>query len=271
MKYAIGNFALAVIAIFLFTACSSMPIYMSKKKIENSEAPSPFFDRESKIIYSVEHDNRFVYLNLSATDPTVQRQMLRGGLTIWIDPSGRKNENLGFRYPLSERPVPAEISNRRGGHAETFNPMENEKERSHHLLRQFEEQITYIELLGFLEAGSFERLNYKLEKGPIKVDIFMNEEGKLFYTARIPLSNIFMDKDKADKLLSIGVIGNAPANGRPQGLTVGRAPQGRGGQGGGMGGGPRGGGQGRGTGRQMAGEGNTGNASNINFWFKAQL
>ncbi len=267
MKYAIRNFALAVTAIVLFTACSSMPLYMSKKKIENSEAPSPFFDRESKIIYSVEHDNRFVYLNLSATDPTVQRQLLRGGLTIWIDQSGRKNENLGFRYPLSEGAVPSEFSNGRGGHAETFNPMENEKERSHHLLKQFEEQITYIELLGFLEEGSFERLNYKLEKGPIKVDITMNAEGKLFYVARVPLNSIFSDIEEADRLVSIGIIGNEPAGGRPQGPKAGVAPQGRGGQGGGQ----RGGGQGRGAGGTMALERNTGYSSNISFWFKAQL
>ncbi len=244
-----------------------MPEYISQQKGETAEMPSSFFDRESKVLYTVEHDSKYLYLNLSSTDIAIQRQILRGGLTIWIDQSGRKKKYFGFRYPLLDKSVRPGNVNKGGRNAESLSPMGNEKEIAHRLFRQFEEQISYIELLGFLEEGSFERLNYRLEKGPVKVHISMNEDGKLLYNARVLLSDIFSNAESRDGVLSIGVIGNVPEGGKPDRPNSGGAAEGRGGQGGGQ----RGGGQGRPPGGAMDGEGNTGASSSIYFWFKVQL
>ncbi len=245
-----------------------MPEYISQQKSEAAEMPSPFFDRESKVLYTVEHDSKYLYLNLSSTDIAIQRQILRGGLTIWIDQSGRKKEYLGFRYPLHDKSTRPGNANKGGRNAESLSPMGNEKEIAHRLFGQFEEQISYIELLGFLEEGNFERLNYRLEKGPVKVDISMNEDGKLQYNARILLTDIFSNAESRDGVLSIGVMGNVPEGGKPDVQNSGRAAGGRGGQGGGA---QRGGGQERGRGGPMEGEASRGSSSSISFWFKVQL
>lgn len=46
------------------------------------------------------HDNGFLYLTLLTRDTALQRQILRGGLTVWLDGPDAEPESFGIRFPL---------------------------------------------------------------------------------------------------------------------------------------------------------------------------
>jgi hypothetical protein len=53
------------------------------------------------------NDASSLYICLGTDDPGIRRQILRGGMTVWFDPSGGKNKVMGIRYPASLRRPPA--------------------------------------------------------------------------------------------------------------------------------------------------------------------
>lgn len=261
MKHSVTGFLITVITAMIVASCASLPEYQSVNLETSTEAPRKFVDMESKIVYTVQHDSRFLYINLSTAEPSSQRQIMMQGLTLWFDETAKRKEYIGFSYPLAERP-------QRAGEPGQFaeRPEGEMQNQSQALMKRFETQISYIELVGFLEDGSKERLNYRLEKGPVKVDISMDDSGNLLYQARVPLQNIFTDESAKDRMLSVGIESNAPEGRGGSGPPAGGPPGGGGGmpQGGGMAGG---GGQGGppGGGPDME------SSSSIDFWFKVLI
>lgn len=274
MNHYIFRLMAVAVGLSIVSACASAPVYTSQERGSSQETPSRFVDKESKIIYSVQHDSRFLYINLSTADQTSQRQILMQGISVWTDQYGKKREYVGFTYPLADRPQgrgPGGPGQRPGmGNGDMMPPagMGDQKRATEDMIRQFESQISYIELIGFLEDGSKERLNYRLEKGPVKVDISMDDSGNLLYQAKVPLQNIFTDESAKDRMLSVGIESKAPEGRNGNGPPAGGPPGGGGGggmpQGGGM---PGGGGQGGppGGGPDME------SSPSIDFWFKVLI
>ncbi len=46
------------------------------------------------------NDERYLYLNLTSTDRTVQTQVITRGFIVWFDPKGGKDKTFGIRFPL---------------------------------------------------------------------------------------------------------------------------------------------------------------------------
>src|SRR5262249_41615385 len=66
----------------------------------------------------VVNDGEFLYLRLAASDAAVRRQIMRQGMTVWLDPAGGTKKNLGIRFPVVERGEsgsPDAAGRRRGG------------------------------------------------------------------------------------------------------------------------------------------------------------
>ncbi len=208
MKNYIVKVCLLAIAILVMGGCASTPIYTSKSTSNIEESPSPFVDQDSKILYWVQHDSVNLYLTLATSDPTSQRQILMHGISVWFDEAGRKREYLGFTYPAIDPYAEGGEPLMNRGERQPLEASRHNREMSRMLMHQFESKISYIELHGFLEEDSFERLNYRLEKGPVKVDINMSEDGELLYKVKVPLASIFKEENNQNRLLSVGIEGN---------------------------------------------------------------
>lgn len=52
------------------------------------------------VLLSVSNDADHLYVRLRATERPAQMQLLYGGLTIWVDPSGGEKKALGIKYPV---------------------------------------------------------------------------------------------------------------------------------------------------------------------------
>ncbi|MBF9144314.1 hypothetical protein [Hymenobacter properus] len=58
------------------------------------------YDPGSKLQYQVLNDGRQVYLRLKAADPATQAKIVRLGLTVWLDTTGRHQHQFGVHFPL---------------------------------------------------------------------------------------------------------------------------------------------------------------------------
>jgi len=104
----------------LLGACARQPITTDSKSVAvSSKQPSRFvasppvidgkatewtdslhYDANSKLQYQVLNDTRTVYLRLKAADAPTQAKLAYLGLVVWLDTTGRNQQQLGIRYPL---------------------------------------------------------------------------------------------------------------------------------------------------------------------------
>ncbi len=59
--------------------------------------------RGTKLKAATAHDDQFFYVSLSTKNGDLQRQILRGGLVLWLDDAAGENKSFGIRFPLPMR------------------------------------------------------------------------------------------------------------------------------------------------------------------------
>ena len=200
-------------------------------------ADSLRYDPASKLQYQVLNDSRTVYLRLKVADPATQARVLRRGLTIWLDTTGRNQHQFGVRYPLGGVPSGAQAQ-------QAPSPDATLADR-----RAFRS-------LALAEMREMELLNYKGSKEPtltdaqsplgVKVALGFNAQDDLLYELAVPLRLLYrrlpaLNPGRA-AVVGLLVAGNVPGGGgviSPEGSVVGN--QNNMGMNGGYGGGMRGG------------------------------
>ena len=239
---------------FLVLACSRQPVASSASRfvatppvidgLATEWTDSLHYDPTSKLQYQLLNDNRTVYVRLKAADPATQTKLLRLGFVVWLDTTGRGQEQFGVRFPLSGRPT-------------SPRPDEPAGERLDRGTRLCQT------LAGLREM---ELLNYKGSKEPtltdtqsqlgVKLAVSLDAQENLVYELAVPLRLLYhhLPALAGDKPAVVGLLltGNkwTGAVGSPGGsvMDAGRGGMGmRGGRPGG-GGGMRGGGYGGGYG-----------------------
>lgn len=258
-------FAFTLIACGLM-ACTKLPVHQSLQAgTPAADEPATYYNKDSQLTYKITHDSDSLYLTLFTANMATQARILRGGLSIWIDPSGKKNQKLGLSYPVmaqapqrGERPQPSQAGGRSRQSADLAQRM----------YRQFEASNPSLQLTGFAGDGITQLFDPQLDRTPVKVTTQMDESGILIYTASIARSQI------GKRVFSVGVVANEmqPAANR---MGANRpSPGGEGMSGGRQGGGRQGGPGGMGGG--MRPNGNRANrpdfnSTTIDFWFAASL
>lgn len=53
------------------------------------------------------NDQQFLYLRLTTHDRQLQQQISHGGLTVWLDPGGKKEKSFGVSFSLGQKAPPA--------------------------------------------------------------------------------------------------------------------------------------------------------------------
>ncbi len=108
MKFIKIIFSIAIIA---FSGCS-MPVALvvprqeppvTKGKFAAGMQESMQHDERSGFYYDFGYDRANLYLNLAVGDPEVIMKIAYFGFTVWIDRTGGKNQDQGFRFPTGIR------------------------------------------------------------------------------------------------------------------------------------------------------------------------
>ncbi|HVP37396.1 MAG TPA: hypothetical protein VMT04_10410, partial [Terriglobales bacterium] len=61
---------------------------------------SIYYLEDQKIGLGLQNDTSNLYILIKAADQIRQRQIIRNGLTIWIDATGKDKKSLGIHYPI---------------------------------------------------------------------------------------------------------------------------------------------------------------------------
>lgn len=248
-----------LIIIFLFTTLfGKTPVYKStyysgplEINAVLDEWPASLISDKSGFEYFVMNDSTHLYICILLRDQAIRRKVQSMGLTLWIDPMGKKKSRFGINFPMKR-------NNRPNAQSQAQNQLDSIGKRA---LNNFNNTFNNrMMLTGFTEKGEEEIMHSQFHDG-IKVALLNNGYAGLFYELSIDLNLIVDNPNKylgeTENYLSLGFETGFidPNTQRPNGTGMnggGRGGRGGGSPGGGMPGGqkPTGGGQ-RGQGGDM--------------------
>jgi hypothetical protein len=199
------------------------------------------YDANSHLQYQVLNDARMVYVRLKAADMPTQAKMAYLGMVVWLDSTGRNQQQLGVKFPLpidlSTIKAPAERP------AGAMGPTAAERQEEH------------LNRLRGIIAGAHEMelLNYRGSKEPILTDseakigvksaIGLDARNNLIYELAVPLRLLYkrVPDLASGRVATVGVwmAGQKPKpapGSQSSDMSVVGPQGGMGGYGGGMGG-----------------------------------
>lgn len=170
-------------------------------------SPYPSYDAKALVGYATSNDKDNLYITVETGDEATQMKILKQGLTVWIDTTGRKNEQMGIHYPLQDLSEPFEMQGRkRGEGAETEKenePIQRDFGRS---IKRSISNATQITFEGFKDCNGGFLVTQNNPCG-IKVRIAMDEYKELIWEAAIPFKAIYgreqITKEDAGKPISV--------------------------------------------------------------------
>lgn len=229
-----------------------------------------YLSEEKKIPYTLANDQQNLYVAIRINDRLEQARIINAGITLSIDPKGKKKETFTMTFPLSEPGSKPQFGFRKDDNGELTQQDRDE------LARERLTTLRDIKVTGFKDI-EYDMITTSNTYG-IKAAINYDADGDLIYEAAIPLKFFHVDSSSKNewafnfKINGMQRNASSGQGGETQGGGMG---SGRGGRGGGMGGGGRMGGRGgRGGGVGRVGSNNTDNSElfkSVDFWEKFNL
>ncbi|UOQ99548.1 hypothetical protein MUN81_08660 [Hymenobacter sp. 5317J-9] len=224
------------------------------------------YDPGSKLQYQVLNDGRHVYLRLKAADLATQARILRLGLTVWLDTTGRNQHQFGVHYPLGNQPGTG-APTRPDGPAAGSAAGPNDRRES---MAQAIGQMREMELLHYKGSAEPTLTDTQSQLG-VKAAMSLDAQESLVYELAVPLRLLY----RTLRTLTgrPAVVGFTLAGGKLVMPAQGGSMQGPGMRGGGMGGmrGGHGGGGGMRGGGMRGGYGGGQQASAISLKTSLQI
>ena len=268
---------LIALAIVLFSSCAKLPVYNSNEYIQNQkeEFLNPIasnYDSKTNISFNVSNNDTNIYISAVFHDRQSYIKIMRGGLIIYFDPSGKKKKQYQLKIERSQKQEidMASMSSQMG-----MNP----SARSQDLPAVINASFTKVT---WDKGDDNEFVFYRnILKNPIGVELGSNQANEFTLEVKMPLKEIPLEDGQ--NLFAVGIESGAISTSRMQTSMQSSGMRSSGGRsgGGGGGGGGRGGGGGMSGGSGMSG-GKSGGGSRpsggipsgmepIKLWFQVQL
>jgi len=142
-------------------------------------------DNKEKFSYNICSDNANLYLRIRISDGGTQQKFAMYGLTVWMDPNGKKKEKLGLRYPTGIEAQERMEEFRKSG--ESFGK-ENNLDKREAMQKEFKRNlIRNIEVLELIGLADKPLTSSKsgITNG-LQVALDMDSVGAYIYEATIP-------------------------------------------------------------------------------------
>jgi hypothetical protein len=68
------------------------------------DQPFRYFDSKSKLQYSIVNDDRYIYVSVRTNDDKAQMKIMRAGMDVWFDVTGRKKDIATVHFPIKTDP-----------------------------------------------------------------------------------------------------------------------------------------------------------------------
>jgi hypothetical protein len=154
---------------------------------DSKDWPSPYpnYDAKGKVAYATSNDKQYLYITVETGDELTQMKMLKQGMTVSIDTTGKKETKFNINYPLPNDNDPSEN-------------IDILKETKYvHVSKQWQQKVdklskdaTQFSLDGFGSCNGGFLINQTTPCG-IKVRMAMDEYKELVWEAAIPFKAIY--------------------------------------------------------------------------------
>lgn len=245
---------LVLFMVFNLSGCSKKPIEKSYWSENGQSLPSfSGTDKDTGINWTIANDSTYLFLSLNTNNREIQRMVMFRGITLYLDPSGRKKKDIYLRYPYLSDPAQAFRENRSMADGD-------QRHRPYH-----------APTTAYWKKGDDGMLlNSAMIHSEFSYNISIDSLGIMDYQVRIPLNRIEKSGYEDIKELSVGIVVDRPE------MRPGSKPQFRphGGFADGDGGGERGGFGDRDGGRRQPPDGRDRSRFhpvNVNIWFLTRL
>jgi hypothetical protein len=234
--------------ILLFAACAPQPVIFENNwqnhpvkvdgKATEWEIPLQYYDNDTKLNYTITNDDSNLYYCIRITDDKQEMRVMKAGMQVRIDTSGKKADGAIVEYPFS-----ATGAKREGGKSR-YSEGNKDSSAMSSAHSHFKESSSTMHLTGFLPpVGGITPVPNVYG---IQVCIARDSSGVMLYEAKIPFKTFYKpnltNADK-NKVFGITFVLNAMSGNGGGGHHGGGGGMGGGGMGGrGGGGGHRGGG-----------------------------
>lgn len=151
-------------------------------------SPYPNYDAKAKVAYATSNDRENLYITLQTGDPLTQIKILKQGLTVSIDTSGRKDPAFNINFPLQNEDDLTDLFSR-ADHGPSG--------ASSHLARQFDQKLkksaescNQFSIDGFGACSGGYLVSQELPCG-VRVKLGIDEYKQLVWEAVVPFKAIY--------------------------------------------------------------------------------
>ncbi len=191
-KIFISFFTISAIVV----ACAKLPVTQSfwNQSILNKPTSYTGFDKDSGIRYTIANDSTHLFVYLDTDNRMAEGTLLRQGLIIYFDTTGKKHRDCYFQYPYH--------SGDRSDFRTMMRPQHGQMEPGErNRLRNFKSPT-----MAYWHNGSDDfTINSAMLHTPFKYSIQIDSLGFLNYRVSIPLHEISKGGYKSLNNLSIGI------------------------------------------------------------------
>ena len=169
---------------------------------EEWSTPLRFYEKNSKLYYTVSNDSENLYLCIIANEEQVQMKIIQSGIQLWIDTTGKNKQQIGIMFPLADQAKNIHPSNTR---VKGQNPDSRSSFK-----KLFISEFKEMTVSGFrtpIEGTIPTQNNYG-----ISVNINCDSNNVLVYEAIIPFKTFYkqtLSASDSTKILGISIIVNA--------------------------------------------------------------
>jgi hypothetical protein len=197
-----------LLAVILCTSCSH-ELYTSKWQSTKVTAdgiprewskPLRYYEASSKLQYTFSNDKRNMYICIRVTDEVTQTKILKGGLQLWLDTTGKNKQHIGILYPMPDLTPNNEIKSE--GH-------DRNEPGSGHLKNKVPHDLRGMELTGF--KAPIGGVTPQINEYGITVEVGMDSLDILTYEAIIPFRTFYRDSlipADSSKIISLNMVVN---------------------------------------------------------------
>lgn len=175
-------------------ACAKLPVTQSywNQSITNKPTSYTGFDKDSGIRYTIANDSTHLYVYLDTNNRMTEGTILRQGLIIYFDTTGKKHKDCYFQYPYH--------SGDRGDFRAMMRPQSGQM-RPGEQHRNFKSPA-----MAYWHDGSDSfTINSAMLHTPFKYNIRIDSLDFLNYSVSIPLHEISKEGFTNLKNLSVGI------------------------------------------------------------------
>ncbi len=149
------------------------------------------YDATSHLQYQVLNDARTLYVRLRANDASTQAKLAYLGMVVWLDSTGRNQQQLGIRFPLAIdlNTLKSSGAQRPAG---AMGPSAAERQQEH---------LARLRQILVQSGGEMELLNFRGSKEPVLTDsqaplgikaaLGLDARNNLIYELAVPLRLIY--------------------------------------------------------------------------------